>query len=97
MPSRSEGLPLVLLEAMAAGRPVIITNAGGNAEVVKDGETGFISEISFSSLDAALEKAWAHRHQWEQMGKNAFQFIDQYLPAKPEADFANLVTELIYE
>lgn len=40
--SVSEGFPLVTLEAMAAGRPVIATRCGGPQEVVEDGRTGFL-------------------------------------------------------
>ena len=40
--SHSEAHPLTILEAMAAGKPVVATDVGGNAESVRDGQTGFI-------------------------------------------------------
>jgi glycosyltransferase involved in cell wall biosynthesis len=42
LPSWTEGLPLVVLEAMARRRPVVATPVGGTAEVVADGETGLL-------------------------------------------------------
>lgn len=44
LPSRSEGFSNALLQAMAAGLPCIATRAGGNAESVQDGDTGFLVE-----------------------------------------------------
>jgi glycosyltransferase involved in cell wall biosynthesis len=42
LPSRSEGFSNAIVEAMAASLPVIATDVGGNAEAVKDGDTGLI-------------------------------------------------------
>jgi glycosyltransferase involved in cell wall biosynthesis len=42
IPSVSEGMSNVLLEAMAAGKAVIATSVGGNPEAVVDGETGYL-------------------------------------------------------
>ena len=41
-PSRDEGMPNAVLEAMAAGLPVAATRIAGNEELVVDGETGFL-------------------------------------------------------
>jgi glycosyltransferase involved in cell wall biosynthesis len=41
--SISEGIPLTLIEAMAARLPVVSTNVGGVSEVVRDGETGVLT------------------------------------------------------
>jgi len=42
LPSFAEGLPVTILEAMAARRPVVATPAGGNTEIVVHDETGLI-------------------------------------------------------
>jgi glycosyltransferase involved in cell wall biosynthesis len=42
--SRSEGMPLAVLEALSSGLPVIAMNAEGIQDVIKDGENGFIVE-----------------------------------------------------
>jgi glycosyltransferase involved in cell wall biosynthesis len=42
LPSRAEALPTVIMEAAAAGRPVVATRVGGTAELVEDGVTGLL-------------------------------------------------------
>jgi glycosyltransferase involved in cell wall biosynthesis len=50
--SSTEGLPNVVLEAMSAGRPVVATNVGGTAELVIDGQTGFLVEAGDVTIAA---------------------------------------------
>ena len=40
--SASEGTPVTIIEALAAGRPVVATDVGGVSDVVDEGETGFL-------------------------------------------------------
>ena len=51
--SANEGTPISLIEAGAAGRPVVATGVGGVADVVRDGETGFVVEGAAASVAAA--------------------------------------------
>jgi glycosyltransferase involved in cell wall biosynthesis len=54
-PSDAEGLPNAVLEAAAAGRPIVATAAGGTGEIVTDGETGLLVPIGDSAaLGAAI-------------------------------------------
>lgn len=55
--SRNEGTPVSLIEAAAAGRPVVATAVGGTASVVRDGVTGFLVQPGEpEAIAAALER-----------------------------------------
>jgi glycosyltransferase involved in cell wall biosynthesis len=62
-----EGMPNALLEAMALGRPVVTTSAGGSAEVVVDGESGLVvpprnaSALADAILRVLGDRAFAAR------------------------------------
>ena len=65
LPSRFEGLPLALVEAMLCARAAVVTNVAGNTEVIEDGETGFVAAAPTAGhLDEAMERAWQHRANW---------------------------------
>lgn len=72
LPSRGEGTPLALIEAMICGRPSVVTDVGGNAEWVDEPQTGFIAEApNAKSFGAALERAWSAKNDWEKIGIQA--------------------------
>jgi len=54
--SENEGMPIALIEAQLAGKPVVATNVGGVAEVVLNNKTGFVTKKSTQELANALEK-----------------------------------------
>lgn len=96
LPSRCEGLPLVLVEAMLSGRVAIVTDVGGTAEVVRDNESGFVaSAATVDSLDDALERAWQRRHEWRAIGELAATSIRTLVPPDPAATFAKILLDVV--
>jgi glycosyltransferase involved in cell wall biosynthesis len=74
MPSRFEGVPLALVEAMLCSRPVVAVDTGGIAEWVEDGRSGLlIAKPVREEMILALERMWALRGQLESMGRRAHE------------------------
>jgi glycosyltransferase involved in cell wall biosynthesis len=94
MPSRSEGTPLSLVEAMICGRPSVVTDVGGNTEWVDEPSTGFVADApSAKSLGNALERAWEARDRWESIGQRAHQVALSQSDPQPEESVLSLLVE----
>lgn len=91
-PSRNEGMPLSLVEALMCGRPALVTDVAGHAELICDGENGFVAEAAtVRHIGMALERAWNARGNWETMGRSAYQRIRLDIPSDPAADFVRRI------
>jgi len=70
LPSWTEGMPLVVLEAMQHGKPVVATAVGGTGEIVVDGETGLLIPLRDpASLAAALRRLLDDPEQARRLGE----------------------------
>jgi len=95
LPSRCEGLPITLVEAMLSARVPIVTDVGGSAEVIDDGTTGYLAAApTEDALDAAMERAWNERHRWREIGAAAAEHIRTLVPRDPERSFADRLVEI---
>ena len=77
LPSSKEGLPIVLLESMAAGCPVVVTPVGGMSEIVEDGINGFIVSQDPTSIAGAIRKLLNDPSLCHKMGKSARALIEE--------------------
>jgi glycosyltransferase involved in cell wall biosynthesis len=96
--SRSEGTPFALIEAMAAGRPVVATDVGGVADILVDGTTGLLvpardpaalaDAMTAIALDAGLRR---------RMGAAGRQVAVEYRADRLLSDMERLYRQVLCE
>lgn len=87
-PSRMEGAPIAVAEAMFCGRAAVATAVGAIPDWITDGHSGFLAAgPDPRQLDDALERAWQARAQWPEMGGAAHAAIRTAVdPARAASD-----------
>jgi len=91
LPSYHEGLPMALVEALAAGLPVVATPVGGIPELVKDGENGFlVPPGDVETLADRLAILATNDDLRQRMGQQSRDIAERELDVKPYV--ARLVT-----
>ncbi|MCK0123653.1 glycosyltransferase [Gelidibacter sp. F2691] len=76
LPSIAEALPVVLMEALSCGLPVVATNVGSVKELVLEGKNGFVAHMSNpESLVEKLQAILINKQDWEIMGDYGHQHI----------------------
>jgi len=66
--SQNEGMPVALIEAQLAGKPVVATDAGSVAEVLLNHETGIVTNKNAGSIALALESLLLDKQKRTEMG-----------------------------
>jgi glycosyltransferase involved in cell wall biosynthesis len=96
LPSRYEGMPLALVEAMLCGRPCITTDVASHKELIRDGINGFLAKAAtMDLLDEAMNRAWENRSRLKEMGEVAAADIREWVSADPSQDFALKLKALV--
>ncbi len=87
-PSRFEGYPMTLLEALVLGQPVISTDNNGAREIINHGNTGILVMAEYSLLSKAIENVINDPNIWRNYKKNInqidFVMLNEYVTEQIE-------------
>lgn len=88
LPSLYEGIPITLIEAMGTGLPIVATNVGGVPDMLKDGESGLLTEVDEEKIaqaflemakDEDLRKRLGEQAKAASVAFSAEQMTEKYL------------------
>lgn len=97
LPSRHEGLPVSVLEAMDAGLPCVVTSVGGLPDLVRDGRTGLlVAPGAVDDLAAALRRVVSDPHLAGRLGAAAQAIVARHHgPGVAAAGYGDIYDELV--
>ncbi len=77
--SEREGMPMVMLEAMASGVPVVATDKPGTNEFIRDGDNGLlVPQDDHQAVAAATSRIWRDTHLRERLRANGLTYVRQF-------------------
>lgn len=93
LPSHYEGHPKALIEAMACGMPVIVSDRPGLRELVQHGQTGYVCGIEAPQIRAAIEAVLGDRDLRARLGVAARAFAGEFFSLESVFDLEVAVIE----
>lgn len=98
LPSRYEGLGLVVLEAMAAGVPVIASNVDGPAELIRHGQNGLLFESgNVRSLVQGIQQLYESPDVADRLAQNALAFVRRFDIQSMQAQYHQFYQNILYQ
>ena len=95
LPSHSEGIPNVILEAMATRTPIIATSVGGIKEILRDGENALIAKVNDANdLSEKIARMLGDRNLRVRLAATAYQEAEQkYDVSSIKKQFSQIINE----
>ena len=95
LPSEREGMPLVLLEALAMGLPIVATDVPGNRELVSSGQNGLLVPLGdAAALRQALLSITTDPERYRRMSETSRRLADRYSWWAVSAEFEQIYTQV---
>lgn len=89
-----DAMPLAVVEAMSMAKPLAVSDVGDMPKWVQESVNGWIgANASVETIDQTLEKAWADREKWEEMGRASFAIFKEKFPQSPEQYFLQQISK----
>lgn len=96
LPSYDEGTPISLIEAMAAGRVIVVSDVGGMPHVIEDGTTGLVVPARNSAaLEAAFRRILAEPEFGAGLAKAALEASELYTLDQMAGEWHRLYSEVL--
>ena len=98
LPSRVEGMPNALMEAMSCGLPCVASRVGGVPELITDGETGFLFESGdYRELACKIQTVRQNRDLARLLGTRAQRKVqEEFSVEKMVRAYENLYNSMVY-
>jgi glycosyltransferase involved in cell wall biosynthesis len=94
LPSEREGMPLVLLEALAMGLPIVATDVPGNRDLVSDGQNGLLVPLGdAAALRQALLSVTTDPERYRRMSETSRRLAERYSWQAVSAEFEQIYAQ----
>lgn len=90
LPSKYEGMPMTLIEAMGTALPIVASNVGGIPDMIEDNKEGLLCTPVAGSIVEQLVRLIEDNHLRENLGKAAFESSDKFSSAKMAEEYEKI-------
>ena len=96
LPSNYEGLPMVIIEAMSFGKPVVASNVGGISEIVRNGVNGYVVENNAETFASHIKDILEDKEKCDTFGKASLEIYNAELTVdKMVNNYLNIYQSLL--